>query len=146
VKGGNVTRARILLADGHKEMRDTIAHLLEAEFEIVGAVANGEELLSAELETQPDVCVCDISMPHLSGIQAAQRLKARRSQARVIFLTIHDDSDLLQAALDTGALGYVLKSRMVTDLDQAIRSALRRQVFISPSNNLGTDPQSRLTS
>ena len=133
-----MSRARILLADGHKEMRDTIAHLLEAEFEIVASVANGEELLAAELETKPDLCVCDISMPHLSGIHAAQRLKARHSQARVIFLTTHDDGDLLQAALETDALGYVLKSRMVTDLDQAIRSALRGEIFISPSHNLGT--------
>src|SRR6185295_13542203 len=121
-------------------MRETIVHLLEAKFEIVGTVTNGEELLKAELETEPDVCVSDISMPELSGIEAAQQLRIRGSQSRIIFLTIHDDRDLLEAALDSGALGYVLKSRMVTDLDPAIRSALRGQVFISSSSNLGTHP------
>jgi DNA-binding NarL/FixJ family response regulator len=134
-----VTRARILLADDFKEMRDTVEHLLEAEFDIVGALAGGEELLKAESEIQPDVCVIDISMPKVSGIQAANQLKARGSKTRVVFLTVHDDADFLQAALDTGALGYVLKSRIVSDLSQAIRSVLRGELFISPSRSLGSD-------
>jgi DNA-binding NarL/FixJ family response regulator len=135
-----VTRARILLADDHKEMRDTIEHLLESEFDIVGAVAGGEELLKVESETHPDVCVLDISMPKVSGIQAANQLKARGSSARVVFLTVHEDPDFLQAALDTGALGYVLKSRIVSDLSQAIRNVLSGELFISPSCTLGTKP------
>lgn len=134
-----MTRARILLADDHKEMRDTVEHLLESEFDIVGAVAGGEELLKAESESHPDVCVIDISMSKVSGIQAANQLKARGSTARVVFLTVHEDTDFLQAALDTGALGYVLKSRIVTDLSRGIRSVLGGQIFISPSRTLGTD-------
>jgi DNA-binding NarL/FixJ family response regulator len=133
-----VTRARILLADDHKEMRDTIEHLLKSEFDIVRVVAGGEELLKVESETHPDVCVLDISMPKLSGIQAANQLKARGSSARVVFLTVHEDPDFLQAALDTGALGYVLKSRIVSDLSQAIRNVLCGELFISPSLTLGT--------
>jgi len=139
--GGNVSRSRILLADNHKELRDTIEHLLESEFDIVGVVAGGEELLSVESETHPDVCVLDISMPKVSGIEAANRLKAEGSRTKVIFLTVHEDPDYLQAALDTGALGYVLKSRIVADLSQAIRSVLSGQVFISPSAKLGTDAE-----
>lgn len=134
-----MTRARILLADGHKEMRDTVEHLLESEFDIVGTVAASEELLKAESEMHPDVCVLDISMPKVSGIQAANQLKARGSKTRVIFLTVHEDTDFLQAALDTGALGYVLKSRIVSDLSQAIRSVLCGELFVSPSHTLGTD-------
>ena len=134
-----MTRARILLADDHKEMRDTVEHLLESEFDIVGTVAGGEELLKAESETHPDVCVLDISMPKVSGIQAANQLKARGSKTRVIFLTVHEDTDFLQAALDTGALGYVLKSRIVSDLSQAIRTVLCGELFVSPSHTLGTD-------
>ena len=136
-----MTRARILLADDHKEMRDTVEHLLEWEFGIVGVVATGEELLKSESETYPDVCVVDISMPKVSGIDAANALKARGSRTKVIFLTVHEDSEFLQAALDTGALGYVLKSRIVADLRQAIRSALSGQLFISPSRKLGTDAE-----
>ena len=134
-----MTRARILLADDHKEMRDTVEHLLESEFDIVGVVAGGEELLKAESETHPDVCVLDISMSKLSGIKAANQLRARGSEARLIFLTVHEDTDLLKAALETGALGYVLKSRIVSDLSQAIRNVLGGELFISRSRQLGTD-------
>lgn len=126
-----MTRARIVLADDHKEMRDTIKHLLESDFDIVGVSASGDELLKVELESQPDVCVLDISMPTVSGIEAAEQLKSRGSRAKVLFLTAHEDPDLLQAALDTGALGYVLKSRMLSDLGPAIRSVLNGQLFIS---------------
>lgn len=134
-----MTRARILLADDHKEMRDTVEHLLESEFDIVGAVAGGEELLKAESETDPDVCVLDISMLKVSGIDAANWLRDKGSRTRIIFLTVHEDPDFLQAALGTGARGYVLKSRIVSDLSQAIRSVLDGELFISPSHTLGTD-------
>lgn len=134
-----MNRARILLADDHEEMRDAVEKLLKAEFEIVGVVAGGRELLKAESQAKPDVCVLDISMPNVSGISVANQLRREGSQARVVFLTIYDDPDFLQAALDTGALGYVLKSRMVADLGRAIKSALLGQLFVSPSPNLGTD-------
>jgi DNA-binding NarL/FixJ family response regulator len=137
-----VTRARILLADDHKEMRDTVEHLLESEFDIVNVVAGGEDLLRAESETHPDVCVLDISMPKVSGIEAANRLKAEGSRTKVIFLTAHEDPDFLQAALDTGALGYVLKSRIAADLIEAIKSVVGGQVFISPSPKLVADAES----
>ena len=126
-----MTHARILLTEDHQEMRDTIEHLLESDFDIVGVSASGDELLKVEFETQPDVCVVDISMPTLSGIQAAEQLRSRGSRAKVLFLTAHEDPNLLQAALDTGALGYVLKSRMFLDLGPAVRSVLSGQLFIS---------------
>ena len=134
-----MTRARILLADDHKELRDTVEHLLESEFDIVGTVAGGEELLKAESESHPDVCVLDISMPKVSGIDAANWLRDKGSRTRIIFLTVHEDPDFLQAALGTGARGYVLKSRIVSDLSQAIRSVLGGELFISPSHALRTD-------
>jgi len=133
-----LTRARILLADDNKEMRDTIERLLESEFDIVGVVSNGAELVEAESTTQADICLVDISMPIMSGFEAAHQMKTSASQIRIIFLTVHDDPDLLHAALETGALGYVLKSRIGSDLSLAIRSALSGQLFISPSPTLGT--------
>lgn len=72
---GTLVRARILLADDHKGMRDRAARLLEPEFEVVGAVGDGSALLEAANRTKPDVCVMDISMPVVNGIQAATRLK-----------------------------------------------------------------------
>ena len=137
-----MTLPRILLADDHQEMRDAVEKLLKSEFEIVGVVAGGRELLAAEAQSKPDVCVLDISMPNVSGITVAHQLRREGSQTKVVFLTIYDDPDFLQAALDTGALGYVLKSRMVADLGLAIKSALGGQLFVSPSRNLGTDEKS----
>ena len=128
-----MTRIRILIADDHKEMRDKIVQQLEEEFEVVGSVTDGCLVLEAEPRMQPDLCVLDISMPGLSGIEAALELKARNSTSRIVFLTVHEDPDFLEAALETGALGYVLKSRMGSDLAPAVRSAMAGRLFISPS-------------
>jgi DNA-binding NarL/FixJ family response regulator len=126
-----LVRARILLADDHKGMRDRAARLLEPEFEVVGAVGDGSALVEVATKTKPDVCVIDISMPIISGIEAAVQLKESGSTAKIIFLTVHEDPDFVQAALETGALGYVLKSRMASDLRAAVKGAMGGQVFIS---------------
>jgi DNA-binding NarL/FixJ family response regulator len=128
-----VVRARILLADDHKGMRERATRLLEPEFEVVGAVADGSALLEAVLKMKPDVCVIDISMPVICGIEAATQLKKSGSAAKIIFLTVHEDPDFVQAALEAGALGYVLKSRMASDLRAAVKGAMDGQVFISAS-------------
>ncbi len=128
-----MARARILLADDHKEIRDRAVRLLEPEFEVVGTVADGNALVKASAQLKPDVCVLDISMPGLGGIEAAIKLRENGSQARIVFLTVNEDSDFVRAALRTGALGYVVKSRMASDLCPAINGALRGRLFVSPS-------------
>lgn len=134
-----MTRARILLADDHKEMRDRVVSLLQDEFDVVGTVEDGGALLEAELGMQPDVCVLDISMPVLCGVDAAAQLKARGSKTKIVVLTVYDDPDFLEAALTSGALGYVVKSRMTSDLCLAIHEVLAGRLFISPSPKLETD-------
>ena len=124
---------RLLVAEDHAAMRATVVGTLEAEYQVVGAVGDGQEMLDAESECEPDVIVLDISMPTLNGIEAAHRLKQRGSKARIIFLTVHDEPELLQAALNTGADGYVIKSRMASDLRPAVREAMFGRRFISPS-------------
>jgi DNA-binding NarL/FixJ family response regulator len=119
-------------------MRDRAVRLLEPEFEVVGAVGDGYALLEAASQTKPDVCVIDISMPVLSGIRAAAQLKESGSTAKIIFLTVHEDPDFVQAALDAGASGYVLKSRMASDLLTAIKGVLAGRLFISPSRAFAT--------
>jgi len=141
--GGNVARARILLADDHKEIRDRAVRLLEPEFEVVGTVADGNALVKATAQLQPDVCVIDISMPQLSGIEAAIKLRDGGSKARIVFLTVNEDSDFVRAALRTGALGYVVKSRMASDLCSAINGAISGQLFVSPSCIFSADPDQR---
>lgn len=133
----DLTRARILLADDHKEMRDQVVSLLQMEFDVVGAVESGAALLEAELKTCPDVCVVDISMPEICGIDAVAQLKARGSKTKIVMLTVYEDSDFLAAALESGASGYVVKSRMTSDLSLAIHHALGGRLFVSPSLKLG---------
>ncbi len=135
-----MARARILLADDHKEIRDRAVRLLEPEFEVVGTVADGCELLKASSQMQPDVCVIDISMPRVNGIEAAIKLRASGSEAKVVFLTVNEDPDFVRAALLTGALGYVVKSRMATDLCAAVNGAILGHLFISPSCTFNIDP------
>ena len=135
-----MTRARILLADDHKEMRDRVVSLLQDEFDVVGAVEDGCALMEAELRIQPDVCVVDISMPGLCGLDVAAQLHARGSKTKVVVLTVYDDPDFLEAALTSGASGYVVKSRMTSDLCVAIHEALAGRLFISPSPGLNAVP------
>ena len=135
-----MARARILLADDHKEIRDRAVRLLEPEFEVVGAVSDGNALVRVSAQLKPDVCIIDISMPYLNGIEAAIKLRENGSEARIVFLTVNEDSDFVRAAVKTGALGYVVKSRMATDLRLAINGAIRGQLFVSPSCIFSADP------
>jgi DNA-binding NarL/FixJ family response regulator len=134
-----VNRARILLADDHIEVRKQIEHQLEHEFEVLDSVGTGSALLAAAERLHPDVCLLDISMPGLNGIQTAIRLKQNGSNAKIIFLTMHEDPDFLKAALKAGGSAYVLKGRMVSDLRRAIKEAIAGRVFISPSAILGVE-------
>jgi DNA-binding NarL/FixJ family response regulator len=131
---------RLFLADDQKEMLRTLAQILEGEFQIVGTAENGVGVLELALGLSPDVLVLDISMPVLTGIEAALRLREAGSRARIIFLTVHEDLDFVEAALSAGAVGYVLKPSMATDLVPAIRKALEGSTFISPSIHLPECP------
>jgi DNA-binding NarL/FixJ family response regulator len=123
---------RLLLADDHPQMLEYLAHLLEGEGEVIGTVENGEQLIEAALNLDPDLIVLDISMPVLNGIDAAHHLKNVGSRAKVIFLTLHEDDAFVKAAVLAGALGYVLKRRISSDLIPAIRNVLQGHGFASP--------------
>ena len=130
-----VRRARILVADDHELMREELVRLLRSEFEVVEAVADGKALLEAAARLKPDVCVLDISMPVMDGIQTAAHLKCSDWPMKVIFLTIHTDSDFVSAALKSGAEGYVFKTRMGADLVFAVREVLAGRRFLSSHSN-----------
>lgn len=133
------TKVRVLLADDNEKIIERVQLLLRREFELVGAVANGEALLEAAARIRPDVIVSDISMPLLDGLEAARTLKQQCTNAKIVFLTVHRDPEFLQAALEVGALGYVLKTRLNLDLIPAIRLALAGRQFVSPS--VAQDPE-----
>ena len=124
-------KIRVLLADDHEAILERVRTLLEEEFEIVASVRNGQD---AVLQTQllnPDVLVIDISMPVLDGLDAARQLRSRKLGTKVVFLTVHEDEDFVNAAFAAGASAYVTKSRVTTDLVRAIRDALAGRKYIS---------------
>jgi DNA-binding NarL/FixJ family response regulator len=125
-----------LLADDHEDFLAVAARLLAEEFEVVNKVGDGQALLGEAARLEPDVLVLDISMPVLSGIEAARRLQAAGCRARIIFLTVHDDPDYVRAAFAAGALGYVVKCRLASDLLFALREVLAGRSFVSPSISL----------
>lgn len=125
-------KVSVLLADDHPNFPRLVEDLLKPAFEVVGIVCDGVSLVKASLQLNPDIIVTDISMPALSGLEAADQLRKSGSKAKVIFLTVHSDPDFVRAGLDTGALGFVVKSRVATDLLEAIQKVLEGHVFISP--------------
>ena len=127
-----MTRARIMLADDHRQLLEAEAALLEPHFEIVGAVRDGSMLVTEALRLRPDVIVTDITMPALTGIDAIQRLKDSDFSPKIVILTIHSEKEFLNACMNEGALGYVVKSRMKAHLVPAIHAALVGEVYISP--------------
>jgi DNA-binding NarL/FixJ family response regulator len=127
---------RVLLADDQEEMLETVVLILRDEFNVVGTAENGGSAVELASRLSPDVLILDIAMPVVNGIEVAWRLKALGSQAKVIFLTVNSDPEFVDAALSAGAVGYVLKPSLATDLVPAIRAAIRGNTFISPSMRL----------
>jgi DNA-binding NarL/FixJ family response regulator len=128
-----VRRARVLLADDHEAFLEVETRLLKPEFEVVETVRDGRAAVEAAARLAPDVVVLDISMPVLDGIEAIRLLRAAGARAKFVFLTVHSDEDYVRAALAAGAVGYVIKSRLASDLLPALREALAGRRFISPS-------------
>jgi DNA-binding NarL/FixJ family response regulator len=128
---------RVLLADDHEVILDTARLILAPEFEVVGAVRDGAAVLEAASCLDPDVLLLDITMPSLSGLDAARRLKASGSRIKIVFLTVHEDQDYVREALEAGAAAYVVKATMASDLPRAIHEALEGRNFISPSISFG---------
>jgi DNA-binding NarL/FixJ family response regulator len=104
-----MSRPRVLLAEDHEAVREQLRVLLQADFEVIAAVADGYALVGAAQALRPDVIVTDVAMPGLSGLEAAVRLIATDSAARVIFVSVHTEAALVRRGLEIGAVGYVLK-------------------------------------
>ena len=124
-------RWRLLLADDHKLMLASVKELLRVRYDVVGMAFDGETLLDLVAKLEPDIAVIDISMPGLNGMQAAQCLKDCGTRTKLVFLTIYGNPEFVRAAFAAGALGYVLKRRMLTDLPLAIEAAVEGKRFLS---------------
>lgn len=125
-------KRRIILADDHEIVLDGLRRILEPEFEIVAATADGRELVAAIEALKPEVAVADISMPLLNGLDALRQLKTARSRTRFVFLTGSPDVALATQAFRLGASGYVLKHAAAEELVVAIREALEGRTYITP--------------
>jgi DNA-binding NarL/FixJ family response regulator len=126
-------RPRVLVADDHRAMLDSLVRLLSRDFDVVAAVTDGVSAVAKAEQLEPDLLVLDIAMPGLSGIAAAARLKQHGSTARVVFVTNLKDREFVQESLALGDVGFVVKDRLVADLLPAIRRVLAGEVFVSPS-------------
>ncbi len=126
-----MAKIRVVLADDHISIMEQTRDVLGDQFEVLGSFVNGRQAVDATLRMDPDALILDISMPVLNGIQAARQLQAANSRAKIIFLSMHDDPDFVAAALSAGAFGYVIKTRLSTDLVPAIHEALGGRRFVS---------------
>ena len=132
-----MNRPRLLLADDNRLLMERVAQLLSTSFRVVDVAYDGQELVEKALRLIPDVIVVDISMPILSGIEAVQQLREAGLAAKIVFLTVHSESEFVDACVAAGAIGYVAKSQMKTDLIPAICSAMAGNLFVSPSLSTG---------
>lgn len=126
-------RIRVLLADDHPRILSRLTDLLEPEFKVIAVVGDGQSLIETAKSLQPDLIITDISIPIFSGIEAAKTILQHTPQTKIIFLTVHTDPDYVHAALELGAVGYVFKSRLVSDLQLAIGEVLEGRTYVSSS-------------
>jgi DNA-binding NarL/FixJ family response regulator len=127
-------RPTVLLADDHGIVTDGLARILkEADFDVVGAVSDGQRLVDAAIRLRPDVIITDLSMPRLSGLDVLHRLKSERIDSKVIVLTMHHDADMAADAIRGGASGFLLKESAGDELVAAVRHALEGKVYITPT-------------
>jgi DNA-binding NarL/FixJ family response regulator len=126
---------RVLLADDHHVVRHGLRLLIDAEpdLTVVAEAGDGIEAVQAVLKTDIDLAILDVSMPRMTGIDAAREILGARPEVRVLMLSMHDNTEYLFEALRAGASGYVLKSGADRDLVEASRAAMRDEPFLYPS-------------
>lgn len=125
-------RPRVLLADDHTLVLDGLRLLLLGEFDVVGSVTNGRDLLLAAAQLDPDVILMDISMPLLNGLDAARQLTQQNCRAKLMFVSMHSSVDYVREAFRAGASGYLIKQAAGTELIQAIREVLNGRMYLTP--------------
>jgi two-component system response regulator NreC len=141
-------KIKVFIADDHGILRGGLRALIgtQADMEVVGEAAGGLEAESGIKETEPDVALMDISMPGGGGLAAIAAVKRVRPKTRILVLTVHDEPGYVRAAADAGAIGYVVKNAVDTELLAAIRAVAQGRTFMDASVGLGLAQQSMLTS
>ena len=126
-------KTRILIADDHPLIRRGLRQMIEAEtnFEIIAEAADGQQALGLLVQHQPQIAILDVSMPGLGGFDVARELQKHKLAVAVIFLTMHQDKQLLDKALALGAKGYVLKDSALDEIVNAVNAVAQGRSFVS---------------
>ena len=127
-----MNRVKILLADDHQLVAEALKSLLMPLYDVVGTVSDGMALLEAAGTLRPDVVVIDIGMPQLNGIDATRQIKRMLPRAKIIIVTMNEDSALVGEAFRAGASGYLLKHSASRELMLAIQEVLKGASYLSP--------------
>jgi DNA-binding NarL/FixJ family response regulator len=125
-------RVKILIADDHILVAEAFKTLLEPEYEIVGVVSDGKRLLTAALETRPEVVLLDLGMPLFNGIDAGKELKRLLPKTKIVVITMSEDADVAASALRNWASSYLLKKSASVELKSAIAGVLRGHSYVTP--------------
>jgi len=128
----NSLRLRFLVADDHAMFAEALRAFLEKTYTVVGVVLDGRAMIDAAVRLRPDVIVLDVGMPLLNGLEAARRARTRVPNIKFVFLTMYHDPNLAAAALELGAVGFVLKHSAGQELLKAIDHVLRGQSYLTP--------------
>jgi len=129
------SKIKIILADDHPIVRQGLRQMIEADKSllIVAEAGDGESSLKLIEMHEPDVAVLDIDMPKMDGFAVVRELQRKKSAVKVVFLTMHGEEEIFQAAMDLGVKGYVLKDSAITDIAASIKSVADDRPFLSPS-------------
>jgi DNA-binding NarL/FixJ family response regulator len=125
-------RPRVLIADDHTFVAQAAKSVLEPEFDVVGIVGDGRELLEVAPGLEPDAVVIDIAMPLLNGLEAGLRLKGMLKHVKLLYLTMNMDLEVAAEAFRRGASGYLPKTATVSELPVALREILKGKTYVSP--------------
>jgi two-component system response regulator NreC len=126
---------RLIIADDHGVLRAGLIALLNDEpgMEVVGEADDENSAVSLAVEKRPDVVLMDLSMPNTGGIEATRRIKQLVPEARILILTVHEDKSLMQEAIRSGAMGYILKRAVKSELINAIQAVMRGELYLHPA-------------
>lgn len=126
---------RLVVADDHGLLRAGLVALLNAEsgMTVIGEADDEHSAVSQTVEKRPDVVLMDISMPDSGGIEATRRIKQLVPEAKVLIMTVHEDKGLMQEAIRAGAMGYILKRAIKSELVNAIQAVMRNELYLHPA-------------
>jgi DNA-binding NarL/FixJ family response regulator len=127
-------RVRVLVVDDNQAILARATAVLSPSCTVIGTATDGATAIEAARDLRPDVIVLDISMPGMTGLEVAHELRKARSKAAVVFLTVHNEAELIEAARAAGGIGYVLKARLASDLMTAVQEARSGRPFISSTH------------